>query len=172
VWTSWAFRQLKLWKFINPRLWRPPSWKSKNHHISALVWPLATTFGMVTQSTLFSVPTVKISKFKNPTWRRPLCSKIEKSPYLRNYLTDRHEIRHGDAVCRFWAFWRLKFRNLKIEGRANAKCHWVLVQYSLYAWFVFVVPYGRLSWLYGLSVGMLAHVKDFPVCIVSESFDR
>jgi len=39
--------------------------------------------------------------------------KNRKSPYLRNGLTDRHEIWHDDAVWPSWALWPLQFRKFK-----------------------------------------------------------
>ena len=53
------FRPLKIWNFENIEWQRPPSWKIKNWHISAMVWTISTKFG-----TLFlTVPIVKNLKF-------------------------------------------------------------------------------------------------------------
>ena len=39
----------------------------------------------------------------------------QKSPYLRNGLTDRHEIWHGDAHWLSEGYRQIKFRTLKIQ---------------------------------------------------------
>ena len=94
--------------------------------ISALVWPLATTFGMVTQFKHFHRSNSEAAVFKN-----------RKIAYLCSCLTDRHKIRHGDSVCPSWAFWSLKLRKFKNRryGRTRnvSEC-----LYSLDAWFDFI----------------------------------
>jgi len=47
---------------------------------------------------------------------RPPSGKIEKSSYLSNGLSDRHEIWQGDAMWASWAFRPLKFRKFKNAG--------------------------------------------------------
>jgi len=95
VWPSWAFRLLKFQNFKIQDGGGRHLEKSKNRHISATVWPIATKWHDDAQ--FWGVRPLKISNFKNPRRRRPPCWKIEKSPYLRNSLTDRHEIWHDDA---------------------------------------------------------------------------
>ena len=62
--------------------WVPPSWKSKNSHISAVVCVISTKFGTMVQFSPLGDRPLTISNFKNPRWRRPPSWKIEKSPYL------------------------------------------------------------------------------------------
>ena len=69
----------------NPR-WRTAAVleKSKNRHISATVWPIATKLA-VTQFDHLDPPESQNSEiFKNPRWQRPPFCKIENSPYLSN----------------------------------------------------------------------------------------
>jgi len=47
--------------------------------------------------------------------------KIEKLPYLRNSLTNCHEIWHGDAVSPSWPLQPLNFQNFKIQDGGG--CH-------------------------------------------------
>jgi len=68
--------------------------KSINCHISVMVWPTDTKFGMgdtFRPSWPFRQLKCKISTI-NSRWRRPQSWKIEKSPHLSNGLTDRHDI--------------------------------------------------------------------------------
>ena len=78
--------------------------KSKNHHISAEVWPILTKFGTAAQFGNLSRLIVKILQFKNPRRRRPPSWKVEKSPYLGDGWTYRHEIWHADAVWPAWSY--------------------------------------------------------------------
>ena len=60
-------------------------------------------FGVMTLFDLLTRLTVKMSSFENPKMAdgRHL-GKIERSPYIRNSLTNRHEIWYGDAVPPSW----------------------------------------------------------------------
>jgi len=72
--------------------------KSKNRHISATVRSIATKFGMAKQFNPLERPTVKISNFETPRWRRPPSWKIEELPYLGRGLTDFDQIWHDNAL--------------------------------------------------------------------------
>jgi len=81
---------------------RPPYWKSKT--AISLQWfdrPITAKFGMVTQFDLIHLGLygpLKFRAFWNRTWRTAAILKIEKSRYLGNGTTDRHEVWHAGAI--------------------------------------------------------------------------
>jgi len=103
------------WPWTKNSRWRPPpSCKNKkNRYISATVWPIATKSGSDTVLPSWLLRQVKISKFQKSKTAAAVILKMEKSPYLHNGLTYRHEIWHNDAAWPSWPFRPLKFRKFK-----------------------------------------------------------
>jgi len=90
-----TLQHLKIRHFKNPRWWRPLSWKSKNRHISAKVWPFGTVRHTGTLTYMFLTAGYRQSKirpFKNPRWRTAVILTIEKARYIGKGLTNGHDL--------------------------------------------------------------------------------
>jgi len=89
-----AYNKSKIW-------WTAAILKTISRHISATVRPITTKFGKMTLLThiypVHPISAVKIGTFKTSRWRITAILKTDKSQYLGNGLTERHEIWHGYA---------------------------------------------------------------------------
>ena len=97
--------------------------KSKIRHISATDWPILIKFGMLTQiGSLKRTSRQKFEFFENPRRQRPPFWKTVISQYLRNRLTNYHEIWHGDAHWHFLYQRSFKIAILKIQHGGQPPC--------------------------------------------------
>jgi len=75
-----------------------PSWKLLNRHVSATIWLITMTFGMLTHiGPLNAHWPLKFPTFENPRGRTATIWRTVKSAYISNGATDRHEVWQDDT---------------------------------------------------------------------------